>query len=275
MQHDKASKLVNQSGFLFQVAVEELLRDTRPAHKWEIVAHEYPWASPDRARTGFIDLIAAYGVFRCVFECKRTQNGEWIFLTPHDAGDTDELRALWSFRTDDNRYEMAWDDLRFKPTTQRSEFCIVRGASDDDKPMLERIAADLIRASESLAREELSMASRLRPLYLYIPVIVTNASLTTCQVPRGSVDVTTGSVPDSAQFKEVTAIRFRKSLASDLINAPSTYDSIAEGQAKKERSAFVVRAEHLTEWLASVEEVLPDPLFAKPYPWQHLKHRGA
>jgi hypothetical protein len=271
MQHENLAKLVNGSGFLFQVAVEDHLRKTTGKHKWEIVAHEYQWSSSDRARSGFIDFIAARGNFRCVFECKRTQGGEWIFLVPECSQETDELRTLWSCRARDSRRAWGWDNLRFRPTTLRSEFCIVRGASDDDKPMLERISGDLVKASESLAREELEMRERRKEVALYIPVIVTNATLYTCRVEPGSVDLSTGMVPSSAQFNRVSAIRFRKSLASDLVHDPETYDSIAEGQLKKERSTFVVHVSDLAEWLAKVEEVLPDPLFMEPYPWHYLQ----
>lgn len=267
MQPDELAKIVNRSGFLFQVAVEDHLRRTAREHSWSIIAHEYPWTSLDAARTGFIDLVAARGNFRCVFECKRTQGGEWIFLAPDGSKDTDELRVLWAYRGETGDRSWGWDDFRFQPRTLRSEFCIVRGASDDDRPLLERLGSDLVRAAESLAREDLSVRDRREGPMLYVPVIVTNARLYTCQVEPGAVDLATGEVPQSACFAEVSAIRFRKALLSDQKHDTRTYSTTAEGQLLKERSAMVVHISHLVEWLKRLEEAPSSSLPLRPYPW--------
>ena len=245
------AKLVNRSGFLFQLSVEEHVRQTASKHEWEVLAREYPWSSPDGARAGFIDIVAARGTLRCVIECKRTQGGDWIFLVPHASKETSRLRTLWSFGTNgnSNRTVWGWDDLEFDPPTLVSEFCVVRGASDDDRPLLERLAGDVVRASESLAREELLMPDRYWGSGAYLPVIVTNARLRACRVDLGKVELTSGSVPPDATFEEVGAIRFRKALATDLSHSAETYRSLKEGLLKKERSALVVSVGYLAEWL--------------------------
>jgi hypothetical protein len=259
------AKLVNRSGFLFQIAVEEHVRHNTDNHGWEVMAREYPWSTVDRARSGFIDFVAGRGTLRCVFECKRTQGGEWIFLVRDSDAETSLLRTLWSFIAKDDKQGWGWDDLHFEPATLRSEFCFVRGASDDDKPMLERIATDLVKASESLAREELGLRRRFRGPTGYLPVIVTNANLYACRVDPKEIDLASGNAPSSAKFEPVLSIRFRKSLGSDVVHAPDTYESVSEGSTKKERSAFVVHVSHLTEWLSKIKE---KPLHF--YPWSHL-----
>lgn len=97
INHDDLAKLVNRSGFLFQLAVEEHVRQSSPSHGWDVLAREYPWHTRDQARSGFIDFVAGKDFLRAVVECKRTQGGEWIFLVPEPARETCELRAHWGF----------------------------------------------------------------------------------------------------------------------------------------------------------------------------------
>lgn len=267
MHDEDLAKLVNRSGFLFQLAVEDRVRKDSSAHEWEVLAREYPWSSGDHGRSGFIDFVAERDNLRCVFECKRTQAAEWIFLVSQDSAATVELRMLWSFVDQSGARGWGWGDMDYHPQTLRSEFCIVRGASDDDRPMLERVAGDLVRASESLAREELSMTNRGCGAFGYIPVIVTNTTLYACRVDPTLVDLSTGILPPSATFEEVQAIRFRKALATDLAHAPESYPTINKGLFAKERSAFVVQVAHLSSWLSSLKQAQRQ---WRQLPWTHL-----
>jgi len=269
MQEQELAKLVNRSGFLFQLAAEEFVRRGVVVHGWEVVAREYPWSTGDRSRSGFIDFVAEKDLLRCVFECKRTQGGEWIFLVSEVSAETLHLRTLWSVTGEKGRHGSGWDDLGFHPSSLESQFCIVRGASDEDKPMLERIAGDLVRASESLATEELAMAGRGVGVWGYVPVILTNTTLYACRVDPSKVNAHTGNLPDSASFTEVPAIRFRKALPTGIVHSPETYDSIQKGLFKKERCAFVVNIKYLPQWLASLRLAQRD-VSAGPYPWSDL-----
>ena len=261
--NDKLEELVNRSGFLFQLGVEDFIRQGLLSHRWEVLAHEYPWFAHDRTRSGFIDLITGNENLRCVFECKRTQGGEWVFVVPMPSNLTIELRTLWAIVTKIGERRLGWDDLEFTPPTFRSEFCIVRGASDDDKPMLERITGDLVRAAESLAREELELHAYDDGPYGYIPVLVTNTSLVACFVDPAMIDRSTGFLPKDAKFEEVGAIRFRKALPTDVPHG-STYSDIRGGIRKKERSAFVVNVGYLATFLAALR-MASRP--ASPLPW--------
>ena len=267
MDSNDLQKLVNRSGFLFQLAVEEYVRQTSSAHGWEVMAREYPWSSPDGTRRGFIDLVAGRNTLRCVLECKRTQGGEWVFPIQATASQTTQLRTLWAFLAKDRAKGWGWDDIQFEPATLVSEFCIVRGASDDDKPMLERVAGDVVRAAESLAREELALHGQWSGSAGYLPVIVTNARLYACRVDLSSVDLQSGTLPPEATFEEVNAIRFRKALSSDVAHDPETYTSLKEGLLRKERSAFVVQVTGLADWLAGIRELRR----SGTYPWSHLE----
>lgn len=188
--------------------------------------------------------------------------------SPRSRSRQTQLRTLWSFLAKEKTKAWGWDDLHFEPATLQSEFCIVRGGSDDDKPILERIAAELLRASESLAREELGMNGQYAGASGYLPVIVTNARLVACYVALVKVDLEKGELPSSARFEEVGAIRFRKALPSDLAHPPESYTSIQESLNANERSVFVVNVGHLTEWLKAVREILQR---SSTVPWKHME----
>jgi len=266
MDASELAKLVNRSGFLFQLAVEEHVHGTSATHGWNITAREYPWSSPSGDRGGFVDFIAQRGGLHAVVECKRTLGGDWIFLMPVQATDTVKLRTLWSYRNERGRRGYGWDDLDFEPAGLVSEFCVVRGASDDDKPMLERIAGDLVRASESVAREELETKDRGSGAAGFIPLIVTNAR----RVDIGAVDLRTGSLPSTAVFEPTPVVRFRKATASDVKYPPETYASLREGLVKKERSAIVVNVEHLAVWLGAATE-RSSGVDVPRRPWAHFE----
>jgi hypothetical protein len=270
MDPSELVKLVNASGFLFQWAVEEHVRATSGKHNWKVVAREYPWSTDDRSRGGYIDFVAdRYGLY-AVFECKRTRGGEWIFLVPPDAAPTLNMLTLWCYVTEEGENELGWGNLHFEPAMLRAEFCIVRGASDDDKPMLERIAGDLVRASESLARDEAKTKRRRSgSVAAFLPVVVTNARLYVCRVDPQQVDLATGVLPSTANFEEVTALKFQKATATDLRNS-GDQRSIQEMLLTRERSVVVVNVEHLSEWLNSVSEKA-NGLSAPPRPWKHLE----
>lgn len=268
MRDEDLAKLVNRSGFLFQLGVEELIRQGLLYHNWEVLAREYPWSTNDRGKSGFVDIIAGRNNLRCVIECKRTQGGEWVFLVPQSASETLELRTLWAV-VGENGNGWGWDDLDFNPASFGAEFCIVRGASDDDKPMLERVAGDLVRAAESLAREELHLHGKHDGVFGYFPVIVTNATLVICRVEPKEIDTSTGFLPASAKFETVNALRFRKALPTELAHAPDTYKDLGTGLRRKERSVFVVHVSHLPVWLAGIREANRRASNGE-YPWARI-----
>ena len=93
---ERLSKVVNSSGFPFQIGVQYQIKETRGTHGWEIVSHEYPWNNPETDNEGFIDLIISKygGTQTMVIECKKVSGGEWIFLAPQGKADTDHGQCI-------------------------------------------------------------------------------------------------------------------------------------------------------------------------------------
>ena len=66
-------KLVNASGFAFQLAVEHAVCSSH-GHNFQFVSREHAWRDADADRGGFIDLVLQSSAVTWVVECKRTRD---------------------------------------------------------------------------------------------------------------------------------------------------------------------------------------------------------
>ncbi|MFS8083719.1 MAG: hypothetical protein ACMG51_09725 [Ginsengibacter sp.] len=118
--------------------------------------------------------------------------------------------------------------------------------------MLERIASDLVSATEALVNEERPFLPQFGILRTYASVIVTTASLKVCTVDPAYISLTNGKAPNVVA-EEVPFVRFRKQFTTRLGVAPQGsgewWTDLAHG---KEHTVFVVNASSLylflTEW---------------------------
>lgn len=260
-------KLINASGFLFQLKVEQLIADTSSKHGKSTLAREHKWTDQISGREGFIDLVTSAGTNgKIIIECKRVRDGEWVFLVPNDAQETKNTRVLWSRRFSENRQGAAWDDFGFSPESLESEFCVVRGQGEKQTPMLERLSGILVGSIEALADEELNYGRSIgrTGLRFYFPVIVTTATLWVCRVQASDIELKSGDLK-SADFEEVPFIRFTKSLPSTLSSSrpPSKLEDAAR---ENRRTVFVVNVEELVPFLSGKWEFSP-PAWGGPWPW--------
>ena len=259
--------LVNASGFLFQLRVEQEIIATQAKHGKAVLAREYPWLHTTTQHAGFIDLITSAGTNgKIVFECKRVKAAEWVFLVPPQSKPTTSVRVLWTRRFSDTHQGAAWDSFSLKCQSLKSQFCVVRGQADAQQPMLERIATILLVSVEALADEELALNHPVgwSGLRFYFPAIVTTAVLQACHVDPSDIDLSTGEL-GTATFEEVPYIRFTKSMSTSLKSSklPSTLqESVPEG----DRTVFVVSATHLEQFLSEPWEFNP-PVHGAPWPW--------
>src|SRR5208283_4505479 len=102
-------------------------------------------------------------------------------------------------------------DITLDPTTPESQFCVVPGQDRKSRPMLERVASELIEATEALAYEDLNLNTKHTFVRIYVNVIITTAELHVCSVDPSTISIETGMIED-AKFKVVPFLRFRKSL---------------------------------------------------------------
>jgi hypothetical protein len=259
-------KTINASGFPFQLRVADLVERTASRHGWRVLVREHPWTDPETGKASFIDLVLARDrdSVRLVVECKRAQEGQWVFL-PHTETETTAFtqlaRGFLTTNSLNGRKTSDWVDCHFKPPSAESSFCAVRGTGDGDRPLLERLAAQVSRATEVFGRQELAVErpGSLDLPTLYVPVIVSNVELVLCDADTSRIDIATGSLSSSeVSFKTEAMVRFRKPLATQV--DLSRFDDVSSINRDAERTVFVVNSVTLPDCLREfrLESVLPD-----------------
>ena len=267
------TKVVNASGFVFQLGVEHAIASSTPTHGWEVEAREHPWRLGEDE--GFIDIVLSDGWTRGVVECKRTRDASWIFLVAEPAMPTRRMKLCWLQVEEGKGALFGWDDFRINAESYESSFCIMRGQGENDTPLLERMSSKLVRSVDALACEEaplLPPSGQNDVTRLFVPVIITTAQLFACKVSPRSVDLTSGTIQET-NFEQVSFIRFCKGLATEhsRLDPPARGERLAMASGRKERSVMVVNADAIPQALAGWDV---DTLRRRDAPpWEVLRAR--
>lgn len=242
-------KLINASGFLFQLSVENRIKELHKNREiiWDVHSNEFPWIDPVSGKEYFIDLILREQseTQRMVVECKRVKNGTWIFLSNKKLMSQHRAKLLWTNKKTKENDKSDWDYFSVSPHSPQSSICIIRGQGEKDKPMLERLSGFVLRATETLANDELILtrprvSGRLR---FYVPIIITNAVLQVCYLEVDEIDIASGTI-DDAEFEEVPFIRFRKNLSTTIKTLKPTKD-LKDFSYHHDRTILVVNSNSL------------------------------
>lgn len=254
-EKEKLLRLVNSSGFPFQLRIADQIRRQDPMFGWELLAQETPWRA-EGGREGFIDIVIRNRREndRMVLECKRTREADWVFLLPQDGESDKGTRARMLYvdvplDQSADELRMGWHNFYTHPESTISEFCIVRGTGEGHRPMLENLCGVLLDSAECLAREESSVAIERKTSLCcsYIPVIVTNANLQVCRFELSSISLDDGEIPDG-EFESVPYIRFSKTLSTrGISDVPIT--TLGAATRERQRTVFVVQASQLEMFL--------------------------
>ncbi len=246
---DSLTDTINGSGFLFQLKLEEEIKKSQPVSPlghWKQTAKEHKWTDPTDGKEGFIDFVLeAEDTTRLVVECKRVTDASWLFLVPSSETEIKRSRFLW---TESENATFDWHTFSFNPPSLEATFCVVRGQGERDTPFLERVSSQLLRSTECLAREELNLTKDKHQIHLYIPVIVTNATLYASRFDLSDINIDTGKLSE-ATFTKVPFIRFRKNLSSTVISETTFASSLKEINIQNERTVLVVNAKEFTSTL--------------------------
>jgi hypothetical protein len=256
-------KLVNDSGFPFQMAVTYQIEQSVRVHRWKVIAEEHPWKHPESNREGFVDQILRHeldNAFRALLECKRLkEGGKWVFLTPPDhPEDSTRLSVFWTAALTPRQTGRGWFDIDFTPKSPESSFCVLLG-DNDKRTMFEHIADGLLPATESVGLEEVKLNPPLPDQVVeprcYLPIVITNASLHTASFDPGELDMKSGRLPaGKCDFKEVPSVRFRKSLGTHVTLQTETQinhgqEGIAEANRLSQRTILVLNSNSLSALL--------------------------
>jgi hypothetical protein len=230
----------SHSGFLFQIGVRKEIERTSKEHKWRVSAEEHHWSHPKTGSTGFIDLIAEHEefIFSLIIECKRVraqkkkdkatkteihQVPSWIFPAPLGYSSTQgrisgfvARRGYQPLAGEARQIEpnlRGWeDDISFAPHTLESSYCLF-DTQVETNPTIERACDTLLPSVEAAGSEWLTFRDVVRSeSRLFMPVIVTNATLYTCVFDPETISMADGTLP-GGDFQEVPFVRFRKGLA--------------------------------------------------------------
>lgn len=248
---EKLDRLLNASGFPFQLAIENAVRKSDISGTWKVTGREHPWRLKDTE--GYIDLVLSNGSTHLVLECKRSRDADWLFLMPDTARqECSHARVCWTDTKPHRRSLHGWGESQVYPNSPETEFCVVRGQGEKDTPLLERMAAGLTRATDGLAQQFLEIGLGSRTTHRLLPVIVTSASLFVSRFSPGRVSLQTGE-PNEAEHVGVSHLRFRKSLAGPeppFEFEPERLEDLADGS---KRTVFIVQAAGLVDWLSAFQ----------------------
>jgi hypothetical protein len=248
---ESLTKLLNASGFAFQLAVEDAAAKVGGDFPWKVTRREHPWKTD--LGDGFIDLVLTRGAVNLAVECKRTRDGMWVFIVSND-GDVSRSHAkiCWANTAPHRKPLSDWGDIQIYPTSPESDFCVVRGSGERDSPMLERLGSLVAESATGLASDILTIREGYDRTEIIVPVVVTSARLFVTRLDPTRVDLATGDAAD-LEFIEVPHVRFRKSLSlqrSDDFIEPERIADLAYGS---ERTIFIVNSLHLAEWLRAFQ----------------------
>lgn len=250
-EQEKLTKLLNASGFAFQLALEAAVHAASTCEQWRVTAREHPWST--QTGRGFIDLVLSRDNLHLVIECKRSRDAVWMFLMPDQKQlQRSHARIRWTDVMPHRRNLSEWGDVQVYPQSPEADFCVVRGQGETDSPLLERLASSITDAAESLSGDLLELRKGSRAVNVILPVIVTTASLVLSRFDPKNVDLRSGELP-TADFSTVPHVRFRKSLS--MSSPPNEFDAelLRDLSVASERTVFIVEGVHFTEWLSELE----------------------
>jgi hypothetical protein len=263
---------VMATGFPFQMRVERLLRDTKHEHGWTLVGAEFGWLQRS-GELGYADLVLFRNSEHLAIECKR-HDAEWVFLREHgNLETTTSTFARW--RRQDPPIagvtveREGWSEVIAAPPSPESSYCVMVGRTGTAKNerLLELDAGLIASAADATAvllRASLNGPHDLTP-HVVIPVIVTTADLSVCDIPTDLVHLETGRLNGKLiQKKPARIVRFRKALGPLTEPRPGLRRSLKEIHVDNQRTVFVVAAEYLVPFLIKFELLRA---INQPPPW--------
>jgi hypothetical protein len=129
-----------------------------------------------------------------------------------------------------------WLDLNFVPALPEAIYCVIRKNGQRSQEMLERTAAEVVRATDARASQEININAKSGSRSFgraYVPIIVTTAGIFICDADYDQLDPQIGEVA-SATIATAPIVRFKKSLGgsrSGALQRSSEVSVVAAGNA--------------------------------------------
>jgi len=257
MQQDLDLKQTNDSGFPLQIAIGRAVAETSAVHGWSVRYVEHAYGGAVNGQAGFIDLVLEnkYRTAFLVLECKRVKQAKWIFLPANGVAKPRRHAKVWVSKYENDQFSLfGWSDVHIEPETPEGLYCAVQGQSANDKStLLERVAGELVAATESFAFEERDFRPQYPNVRFYFNVIVTTAELKVAKFKPDDASLLDGTIAN-AEFESVPFVRFRKQFSPPrALPTPVDYRDDTDLAYQRQNTVFVVRADALTEFLRLFE----------------------
>ncbi|NNF99493.1 MAG: hypothetical protein HKM93_08955 [Desulfobacteraceae bacterium] len=254
-------KYVNSSGFPLQLALANLVKNT---DGWSVLYEEHNWIHDED--NGFIDIVIedTSKTWLMNIECKRVKDTKWIFLRDKSKVHRRRYTKVWvssKKANEDSFIFFGWLDIVMEPNIPQSSYCVVPGQDAKARPMLERIAAIVVKSTEALAKQETeTLSNRYSDLRIYQNVIITTAELYLCDTDVEKINITAGEIDESSEFTMVPYLRFRKQVGAEVTisNPANDINELEKITTNKESTVFIVNSAHLGEFLEECE--MPEDL---------------
>ncbi len=254
MEDVELARAINESGFPLQMGVKQLAQNSPD---WRVLLSEHAWRDPLSGDEKFIDLVVRRrgGPERLVIECKRARDTEWLFLrdptTYPERDNRLNVRARVAAKrpTKGGSFD-EWIDIPFIPGSPEAAYCVIRKNNQRSQEMLEKTAAEIVRATDALAGQEININAKnaiLRFGCVYVPMIVTTAKMFICDTNYEQVNMETGEIVGPT-IAAAPLIRFNKSLGLPDLGRSSAV-SVEMFAQQSERSVIVVQAVAFSEFL--------------------------
>jgi hypothetical protein len=254
----------NRSGYPLQAALIEAADEAENVTRWHVLRREHPWDDSASKEKRFLDILLSSHADdetsgdryqrRMVVECKRI-NGSWVFQVPfRDAAQAAEVRVLHRFLT--QAQPSGFQTLISGPPAFASEFCSLSTLTEKgfgpDGRTIEVWASELVRAGQFLLTQEARDVGAPPPPVvgaLYIPVIVTTATLSVLIFDPKTVDLETGFVDrEKARSEPVDWVRFSKDLGLERAGF-GTLKPFSSPEDRHRQDVWIVRAASFVEFL--------------------------
>ena len=247
--------IANQSGFPLQIAVAQEVARNPGERGWNVLFEEHSWSNEIDGQSGYIDLVVAnrVGSINFVIECKRANDQSWVFLCPNDPSLSRRHCKAWWSPGEEPSHWIGWHDVPFDPTSPESPFCAVRGHDSRSPPMLERVASELVSATDAYAKEQRRhFLDQIDPLVINIPVILTTAKLEVIHFDPRGVQLSDGKIPSDADTLEVPVVRFRKQMTVVPVDENLRMNHYQFARTK-ENTVLVVHADRFRQFLDELD----------------------
>jgi hypothetical protein len=271
---------LNEQGYLFQEACEQVLKNNERSTGWEVRASEYPVSL--QGQDTRVDIVlrsktSSSPELYALVECKRADPSHiyWLFGSP-GLPFGDALCSTLGFECRATRSDQSYQvnylltQLHFKIATYGAVNWLEAKRSSSRRVStpqnIENAFGQVLKGVGGFAQEQLNQRRKSRALFktFFVPIVVTTALLYVAYYEPSDIDLSTGKIskgkvlfgPQGQPAEEVEWVLVDYGVGENVAPKPipEDYHSVdpAELQKHKIRSIFVVNSKSLVSFFSKL-----------------------